>query len=299
MKALLGISLRESHAPLVQSLAAFGFPDLEVQLMHVIESVLPDGGFPEVEDDHPLAQIYQVKQQQGVEALENAAKTARQIGLSASVILDRGDVATQLIRHADELEFDLIAVHADQKGVYGSLFFGSVAKGLLIGAKQSLLIHKGNQPLKPPLHILFATDHSPYSHRCAEVFSNWMPSGVSKVTVMTANESADWEAFPLGPDMPANLVIKEAWSVDRLEEANRQVASIFARRDIIAETLVVDGHPNTAIAQTMQTAGTDLLVTGAQGHGFFDRIRLGSKSFHQVVNEAYPVLVVREQSEGK
>jgi hypothetical protein len=40
---------------------------------------------------------------------------------------------------------------------------------------------------------------------------------------------------------------------------------------------------------------SDLLVLGAQGHGFLARLRMGSKSFHQVVSERYSVLVLRPQ----
>jgi nucleotide-binding universal stress UspA family protein len=37
----------------------------------------------------------------------------------------------------------------------------------------------------------------------------------------------------------------------------------------------------------------DLLILGAQGHGFLHRIMLGSVALHQIAVEEYPVLIVR------
>jgi hypothetical protein len=53
------------------------------------------------------------------------------------------------------------------------------------------------------------------------------------------------------------------------------------------------GEVNATLRELMRTEQADLLVLGAQGHGFLDRMRSGSVSFHQVVGESYSVLVLR------
>jgi nucleotide-binding universal stress UspA family protein len=37
----------------------------------------------------------------------------------------------------------------------------------------------------------------------------------------------------------------------------------------------------------------DILVMGAQGHGFVERVFIGSVSLHQALYEPYPVMIVR------
>ena len=47
-----------------------------------------------------------------------------------------------------------------------------------------------------------------------------------------------------------------------------------------AEFRFVRGRPNDVIRQTMHDTGADLLVMGAQGHGFIDRVLIGSYDEH-------------------
>jgi nucleotide-binding universal stress UspA family protein len=43
----------------------------------------------------------------------------------------------------------------------------------------------------------------------------------------------------------------------------------------------------------MQETHSELLVLGSQGHGFMERIALGSTSLEQAIKQPYSVLVVR------
>jgi nucleotide-binding universal stress UspA family protein len=55
----------------------------------------------------------------------------------------------------------------------------------------------------------------------------------------------------------------------------------------------VNASVNDAIKQTMQEFNAQLLIVGAHGHGFFERMMLGSIALHQVVAEPHSVLVLR------
>lgn len=293
MRILLGIDTFEAFPPAIHMAMSLGFPSVEVDLMHVIESVLPDGGFPDLRENHPLMQMYRMHERDGRVALDVAATTFQRAGLPVRTFLEPGDVAKTLIEHADKEQCDLIVARTTLKGYYGSLFFGSVAKGLLIGARQSLLIVKGEETSTRRLTVVFATDHSPYCDQCVDLLATMAPQGIAHLTVLTANEVSAGVAGLLVNDLPDLKDVAPNWIKEKIEERNQAICKKLAPLNARCESRIVDGHPNEAIKMVMEDAGADLLIIGAQGHGFFERLTIGSKSFHQVVSEPYSVLVLR------
>lgn len=293
MRMLFGIDAFGAYPPALCLAANLAIPNSEADLLHVVESVLPDGTFPDLGKDHPLSTIHQQKAEEGQAALDAAARQLDMWGISARKFLDRGDVAREMIEHADRERCGLIVARTTLKGYYGSLFFGSVAKGLLIGARQSLLIAKGDQVERKKLRVVLASDHSPYCDRCVDALAAMAPQGIEHLTVMTANQLNEtlatawlsgWSDF--GASSPT-------WVRESLEQRNQQVVERLAPLGAKCDSVIVDGHPNDAIRQVMEGRGADLLIVGAQGHGFLDRLVVGSKSFHQVISEPYSVLVLR------
>ena len=61
--------------------------------------------------------------------------------------------------------------------------------------------------------------------------------------------------------------------------------------------IVQEGESNEVIRNAMTSSGADLLIMGAQGHGFLDRLVIGSTSHHHFVAEPYPVLLLRLPAE--
>ncbi len=298
MRVLLGIDTYNAYPPAIQMVLNLGLPGVEVDLMHVIESVLPDGVFPEVRENHPLMQMYREHERQGQEALDSAAGALGEAGIKSRTFLQKGDVAKTLIEHADKERCELVAARTALKGYYGSLFFGSVAKGLVIGAHQSILIVKGEDLQPKRLNVVFATDHSPYCDRCVDLLAAMAPKGIAHVTVMTANEMSAGIAGLLVNDLPDLKDVAPHWIQEKIEERNQAICEKLAPLGAKCESRIVDGHPNEAIKQVMEETKADLLIIGAQGHGFFERLTIGSKSFHQVVSEPYSVLVLRPQTKA-
>lgn len=291
MKAIVGIDLSgsTSAAHLVNRLQ---FDPVTLHLVHVVESVFPDGSFPPFGPNHAITQMIYVREEEGKAALARAGET---LGGGCENEVRRGDPSIELMDAADEQHADLIAIQSESKGTYGDLFFGSVAKGLVQAADQSLLISKGEIAPEGPLTVVFATDHSDYANKALGLLLSWAPRGIEKVFVLTANETAPSVAALLVHDLPYLKDEAPIWIREKLEELNRQTVDRIKRAGIDAEGLVLDAHPNDAMKTVMKDTGADLLALGAQGHGFLARLRMGSKSFHQVVSESYPVLVLRPQ----
>lgn len=291
MRAIIGVDLSGSIAA-AQLFVRIGFQPTELTLVHVIESVFPDGSFPPFGPNHAITEMMYVREEEGKAAIERAREA---LGNGATTEIRRGDPARELMTVANEANADLIAIFSQAKGTYGDLFFGSVAKGLVQAADQSLLVAKGDIAPEGPVDVVFATDHSDYAKRSLELLLAWAPKGIRKLRVLTANETSSAVAAMLVNDLPHLKDSAPVWIREKLEEQNQKVVERFRQIGIDAEGIVLDAHPNDAMRTVMLDTKSDLLVVGAQGHGFLARLRMGSKSFHQVVSSPYSVLALRPQ----
>lgn len=278
MRAAVGVDTSGAANSALHMLARMAFKEIEIDLVHVVESVMPDGGFPKLAPTHPLSVMMEQYRQEGQSALDQAAAWCEAHGIAHRTFLLQGPAARTLIEHADKEGCQIVAVRSSQKGYYGSLFFGSVAKGLVIGARQSVLIVKGEVAGEGSLTCVLATDHSDYANACVDLLVDLAPSGIEKVVVLNADQARPALAGLPDPD---------------LFRLGRGVCEKFAGKLGECVTRVIRETPQKAIAQTMQDEGADLLIMGAQGRGFFERVRIGSQSFHQVVNEPHSLFVLR------
>lgn len=293
MRAVVGVDVSNAFWPVADLLQALRFPNCEVDLVHAIEPVLPDGTFPELSQANAVAELLQLAKDQGEKVLQDAEARLAAAGLATQSFQRYGDVARQMIEHADEVHADLLCARTETKSYYGSLFLGSVAKGLVVGAHQSVLIAKHDCDPAKKLTAVFATDHSPYATRCLELLLKFAPQGVEKFIVVTANEITPGLAALLVNDIPAVQDQAPVWIAEKLNEYNEAICAKLRALAPQCESRVIEGHPNEAIKKAMVETRADLLIMGAQGHGFFERLRLGSKSFHQAMNEPHSLLILR------
>jgi nucleotide-binding universal stress UspA family protein len=111
--------------------------------------------------------------------------------------------------------------------------------------------------------------------------------------VLTANQVDAGLASMLAGGVPDLAVDAETWVSENLLKRNQTVADRLGAVGIEASPMVIDGHPNAAIHQAMGETEADLLILGAQGHGFIERLAMGSVSFYQAVSERHSVLILR------
>jgi len=74
------------------------------------------------------------------------------------------------------------------------------------------------------------------------------------------------------------------------------VACSPARDDVTADLQVERGLAASAISSFSETAGVDLLLVGAHGSGFFQRMVLGSTASRLLRKSKCPVLVVKQEA---
>lgn len=234
---------------------------------------------------------------------------ARQLAEEAARLLARegeahpvGDVlfghpTDALLRRADSLHAELVALNASHVHTEEmALLTGSVARGVVMGANQSVLIARPSLLYRAedqPVRAVFATDHSAYANRCLELLGDLDPQGLSHVLIMTAApesalEEVDRELPELG--VSVSSAVRQA-----LERRNQQAAQRLQQnlKHVTVETMLSTLPIHQAIDRALDQASADLLIVGARGHSLLERLSLGSVSLHQALEGASSVLVLR------
>jgi nucleotide-binding universal stress UspA family protein len=152
-----------------------------------------------------------------------------------------------------------------------------------------VLVAKGAVPEEGPIRAVLAVDHSPYCDRCIDRLMKWKPEGLDSVCVLSAmpSGSSHHEFLIEKLSLPESQI--EGW----MAEENQKVVDKLRTAGIHAEQRIGKGDPNDVIRATMYDFGAELAILGAHGHGFIERLLIGSVSLHQVVAESYSTLLIR------
>ncbi|MEZ0326752.1 MAG: universal stress protein [Fimbriimonas sp.] len=292
MKALIGVdSLGQCNAA-IELVRRLDFSLEKLVLLHSVESVMPDGSFPGLAAGGTYTDMIEEFEDAGEQALREAAEAVGS-GLEIEKKLIPGDPLRTLLDSADDEAIDLIGVGTQKKSSLQAMLMGSVTRGLLTASTHSFLAAKEGFRKEGPLTAVFATDHSDYADRAVDLLARFAPKGIGRLLVLSVIDPKSHRAVQAmrnDGDLSGDLSV---WAEDRMERENLAVCKKLAQHIPVCDERVERGEVNATIAKTMAAEGADLLILGAQGHGFLDRLKSGSVSFHQVVAENYPVLVLR------
>jgi nucleotide-binding universal stress UspA family protein len=230
-------------------------------------------------------------QEQAAQKMEQLLK--EQSG-SASVRVRIGNPATELLNRADETRTDILAARGSNKSGLQAFLLGSVARALVEGASQSVLLTRGPAP-QAPLRVVVATDHSEYMEKALALLVGWAPQGIGQLTLLHVLPPA------LKADMNqlAQEIAHETYGrpIRTPEEVTMAAAkALGASLGIAADAVnsrVAQGSVSEAIEAVLEETGADLLVLGAKGHTLLERLALGSVSFRAVTTCPKSLLVLR------
>ncbi|MHA6645848.1 universal stress protein [Mesorhizobium sp. A623] len=144
-------------------------------------------------------------------------------------------------------------------------------------------------------HILISTDGSEFAQKGVDHGLSLAKALGSKVTIITATEP-----FPIPTGTAAWVVTPNeiaGYTAGRKNEAEDLLASVKAAAEkmgIDANAVhVPDARAATAILETAQRAGCNLIVMASHGRRGVKRLLLGSQAAEVVTSSPVPVLVVR------
>ncbi len=282
MRILVGID-HETYPAALDLLVALRFASAELKLVHVVESPFQDLTKVPFE---PVREWLDAQEQEARRELEEAKRRLGESSYSIESLILHGDTPRALIEHGREWGAELVAIGSSKKGHWGALFYGSVTKAIAAGAEQSVLVAKHSPQTQDGLRAVIATDHSDYCNRCLERFLSWEVEGIRSATVLTSLSS---DGIPNKAFLEKSLEEIRA----QVQEGNDRLCERLRDKGIEASSALSSEPPQDAIASAMKTTNADLLILGAQGHGFWDRVRLGSVSYYEVIATDHNVLVLR------
>lgn len=294
MKIVLGVDAQGTYEPALEWVKALRFKEVELFLVSVIEPLrTPVVG---VVAPFPMEVLAQTSAE--IEASTRARLEALQQAFAreetpTTVKILHGYASTQLVNYAENIGADLVAIGGSRKRTLEAFFVGSVMRALLTHATQSLLIAYTPPPAEKPLHAVFATDHSEYNARCADMFVRFAPTGLKRIAIATAFEMDEETLKLLTRGAPAIAESGTDWIVEHLHERNRAVCEKFRPLNVGCESVVVEGPTIPSLRAVVSETESSLLILGAKGHSLMERLSLGSVSYHFATAERANLLILR------
>lgn len=277
MKTVIGIDYSGHYESAVRLLGRLRFTPNLVELIHAEEPVVfygPPMYVPLEGNDR--------QRDAALKLLDQATERACASGLQVTdqrYVVDYSPART-LTDESTARHEDLIAIGSREKGRFGAFFAGSVGRALAIGSKASVLIAKGDVAPTGSVTVVLATDHSEYADEAVRLFARMNPKGIGRLILLTAVPSL--EDGTTNEEEQTRMAVLSSKMVDHLRSFS-----------LPAEYRVIEGDPEDVINDTMLDVGADLLVLGAQGHGWFERMMLGSVSLQQAVATPHSTLILR------
>lgn len=294
MKVVVGIDASTESLNALGLVRCLSFSQAELQLVHVIERLSPEDWADKPQNAHNvLTQFLKMQEKEGQECLEKAANLAKEYKLPAKTFLKYGStVANQLLQIAQEKQAELLVVGSRDESAFGKLLIGSVGRKLISSSPHSLCVSRGDfSKVSEPFDAVFATDHSEYAERCVDTLLKLAPRGLRRLTIMTAYPREMARSMRnLLPQVPRDISL---WLEDHLEQQNQKLRERLSSLGCELLSRVVASEPDAAIETTMSETSSRLLIMGAQGHGFLERMTTGSHTFRQAVAGKHSVLILR------
>lgn len=282
MRVVVGIN-HETYAAALDLLVSLRLASTELVLVHVIESPFQD--MPSIPFSPVREWFNAQEEEEGKRELEAAARRLEGSPYQVHSAVLRGDTPKVLIEQAKLASADLIAIGSSKKGHWGALFYGSVTKAVVAGAEQSVLVAKRGVRSEKGIHAVIATDHSDYFNKSVETLLRWNLSGIRSATVLTS----------IGQEGRHKVDLAQAFARLRseVEKRNQDLCGRLQANGIESASIVADTSPQQAIDEAVKASRADLVILGAQGHGFWERVRLGSVSYYEVMDTDHNVLILR------
>ncbi len=294
MKIIIGVDSTTESQNVVRLIGRLAFADAQLHLVHVIERLWPEEwqNKPKTANDL-LTNFMKMAEREGEQILQKSEQVAQ--GFAGKVeksLKFSSAVANQVLELAKDQKASLIAVGSRDESALGKILIGSVGRKLIVSSPQSVCICRTDfTESSGPIDAVFATDHSDYANQCADILLALAPKGIRKLTVMTAYPKQLVKAMKdISPQVPADI---SKWLEGHLEQQNQILTQRLSKLGIEIQSRVIGGDPEAAIDTTMKDTKSNLLIMGAQGHGFVERLVTGSLTFRQAATGKHSVLILR------
>lgn len=146
--------------------------------------------------------------------------------------------------------------------------------------------------------VLLATDGSDLAtaaaRRALELFGpahRYVTLAVVSPVFVSTTAVSPMENHPMLVDPE----LEEELEGEQRTESAREAAELDAALGVTTEHVIETGEPGPTICDVAARLGADVVVLGSHGHGWLQRVFLGSVSTHVLHHSPCPVFVVRAE----
>ena len=283
MKLLIAVDSATSAEVLVDAVGIRPWP--EGTTAHVLSVVADMDVPPEVWREYGYRKdAVQHEMKTLGEQITPVAKRLEEIGISAEVVVARGDARHLIPFFARKWSSDLIFVRAHVRKDLTHWMLGSVARAVVTGAPCNVqIVRDAGNDRTHTLHsgrkVLLATDGSQTSAAAAQALASRPWPTESEFKIVSVEEP--WVIRPSGLQPQ-----------DAVTNAER----VLTAAGLKAGGQVRSGNAKEVILEEAREWGADLIVVGSHGRRGFKRFLLGSVSEAVAMNAHCSVLVVRDSA---
>lgn len=206
-----------------------------------------------------------------------------------------GDMKKEILRIAEEEDFDLVVAASPALSMTAELFYGGVAHDVIYrSGKPVLLIRifedaEGFQRAENKAgaltdHVLFPTDFSENAGLAFEVLREMVAAGVKRVTLAHVQDPS--AISPYLADRLDEFNEKDTLRLNELKDELLQTG------DVSVEIKLLDGSPSAELIRLIREQQIPLVVMGSQGRGFVRDLFLGSVSHNIARHSAASVILI-------
>lgn len=293
MKIVVGIDHSQASERAATLAVRLGFRDPQLHLVNVVGGIESFGFAAEIP---PAPELIDRLIREQIDASRRRLAECREIacatvpGVDTTTEIRRGHVVNEILAAANSQAVDLVAIGSTTSSME-AMMLGSVSRKLLSACPYSLLIAKDRPLAAGPLRVVLATDHSPYAKRCFELLIKASPRGIGHLTIVSAYPKQLLDVMrSVVEHFRADV---NAWVEKSIEEENKKLADSLQNLHCTTVSRVIGRAPEVAILNAAAEADADLIILGAQGHGFMDRLLTGSVSHRLALETERHVLILR------
>ena len=218
-------------------------------------------------------------------------------GVSLEIVLAEGVPAKQIVRHAEEMPADLLAMGTHGHGGFERLFLGSVTEKVIRSVRCPVLTVPPPAGPPAPGRALFKTilcplDFSDSSLQAAEYALSLAKEADARLILLHVIDSF-FEEPPDSADAHFDSDAYRKFLEERAMARLRAVVPEDARTWCKPEERIVYGKAHREILRVAAEVGAEAILMGVHGRGVIDRMLFGSTT-HNVIRQApCPVLTLR------
>jgi nucleotide-binding universal stress UspA family protein len=231
---------------------------------------------------------------------DRVSEELKRNGFVAEGLVLEGDASNELLTLVKSQPSDLVVAGCGGNSAFATFFLGSVSRQLVLYSEASILIGrqgKGNTAegtfskleAKGKLDLVLAVDGSKGSELAIQTLAQLDTPVFGSIYVVCV------EPMDISPSVTDVSTVLPHYQADkaRIEGIASEAAAKIAKAAAKVEIVGAFGRPSVEICKVAGEKEADLIMLGANRHGFLERLIVGSCAYETAISAPCSVMILR------